>query len=99
MARRARRTAPLAEDDRVTRRGLDRCVEADLRERVTQPLRSAADVGGVLGASAHARDPQQVEQLIVDASIVLVEVLVQVGHRESGIGNWGIGNRESTFAV
>jgi hypothetical protein len=72
---------------------MDGRVEADPCERITQPFRRSADIGGVLGASAHAGNSQQIEQLIVNASIMLIEVLVQVSHWKGGAGGRATGDR------
>jgi hypothetical protein len=87
--RRARRPAPLAEHDRVPGVSWTSASRPARAERVAQPLGAAARVGVVLGARAHARDAEEVEQLGAGGVGGGVEVGGErrVRHRAGGVGD------------
>ena len=64
---RALRTAPFADDDRVSFRRVHLGGQADGAERLRDPLGGSRRVGIVLRARADARDAQQVDALVAQA--------------------------------
>ena len=59
--------APLADDDRMAIGRDDLGRETDVAHARGKPLGGTHHVGPMLGARAHARDAQELEQLVVDA--------------------------------
>jgi hypothetical protein len=72
------RLSPFADHDRMAFRRVNRCSESYLSERGGDPVGGTRRVGVVLGAGAHARDAEQVEQLLTCAPLVGGEERIEV---------------------
>ena len=73
------RLSPFSDDDRMTRRRVNRRRHTDPVERRLKPLRRALGVRVVVGLGAHARNAQELVQLLPNARIVVGEELLEVG--------------------
>ena len=76
----ARGVQPLAVDNRVARRSMSRTFCMPTAQRIGGPLRGAADVGGVLGKRADARNREVLLQLLDVAITVDVDEIDDLIH-------------------
>jgi hypothetical protein len=76
--RRAGRVPPLADDNRVAGGRIDLRRHTDFVEGCIHPLRRAPRVGVVVRLRAHARDAEKLEQLVMDARIVVGEKSLEI---------------------
>jgi hypothetical protein len=77
--RRARRIFPFTDDYWMSGGWMNRCRDADPVERGLEPFGRALRVIVVLGFRAHARNPQELEQLHANARVVVGEEFFEIG--------------------